>query len=161
MTKTNEAIEEDLREIFSDQTGREKDYSGTIGEAGLDSLDAVELIMALEECFNCEIPDETITPREEEIKDMTLDRLASAIHSFLYPAPPNRMSEPKSNHSEIPNSSTPKGTTEGKAANKRCPFCGTHPQQYGLTANYATCKNNTCPIYQIGMPLTIWNTRAE
>ena len=55
-------IFEKVCEIISEQLGVEsKDItmeSGFIDKLGADSLDVVELIMAFEEEFNCEIPDD-------------------------------------------------------------------------------------------------------
>ena len=55
-------IFEKVREIIVDQLGVEEDEvaieSSFIDDLGADSLDIVELIMALEEEFDLEIPDE-------------------------------------------------------------------------------------------------------
>lgn len=55
-------IFEKVRDIIADQLGLEKDEvtmeSSFIDDLGADSLDIVELIMALEEEFDTEIPDE-------------------------------------------------------------------------------------------------------
>ncbi len=56
------AIEERIREIIADQLGVEVDKvtpeAKFIEDLGADSLDVVELIMAFEEEFGIEIPDE-------------------------------------------------------------------------------------------------------
>ena len=56
------AIEEKVKEIISKQLGVEKDKitpnASFMDDLGADSLDTVELIMAFEEAFNIEIPDE-------------------------------------------------------------------------------------------------------
>lgn len=56
------ALEEKVKEIIVDQLGVDADEVTTeasfIEDLGADSLDTVELVMALEEEFNMEIPDE-------------------------------------------------------------------------------------------------------
>ena len=56
------AVEEKVRQIIVDQLGVEAaDVTPTasfVDDLGADSLDRVELIMALEETFDMEIPDE-------------------------------------------------------------------------------------------------------
>jgi acyl carrier protein len=58
----SQAIEERVRSIISDQLGVSEDEvkpeSKFIDDLGADSLDIVELIMAMEEEFEVEIPDE-------------------------------------------------------------------------------------------------------
>ena len=55
-------IEQRVRKIVSEQLGTEddkiKNESSFIDDLGADSLDTVELVMALEEEFDTEIPDE-------------------------------------------------------------------------------------------------------
>ncbi len=55
-------IEERVKKIVVEQLGvKEEEVSGEssfVDDLGADSLDTVELVMALEEEFNCEIPDE-------------------------------------------------------------------------------------------------------
>lgn len=55
-------IEERVKKIVSDQLGvKEADVKNTssfAADLGADSLDTVELVMALEEEFECDIPDE-------------------------------------------------------------------------------------------------------
>ena len=55
-------IEQRVRKIVSEQLGTDddkiKNESSFIDDLGADSLDTVELVMALEEEFDCEIPDE-------------------------------------------------------------------------------------------------------
>jgi acyl carrier protein len=56
------AIEDKVKEIIVDQLGVEaeqvKPEAAFIDDLGADSLDTVELVMALEEEFDLEIPDE-------------------------------------------------------------------------------------------------------
>ncbi len=51
-----------VKKIIEDQLGvsteQVTDSASFIDDLGADSLDTVELVMALEEEFNCEIPDE-------------------------------------------------------------------------------------------------------
>jgi len=55
-------IEERVTKIVAEQLGvKEEDVkltSSFVNDLGADSLDTVELVMALEEEFKCEIPDE-------------------------------------------------------------------------------------------------------
>ena len=56
------SIEERVKKIVMEQLGAKeeevKNASSFIDDLGADSLDTVELVMALEEEFGCEIPDE-------------------------------------------------------------------------------------------------------
>jgi acyl carrier protein len=55
-------IEQRVKKIVSEQLGVKEDEmqnsSAFVDDLGADSLDTVELVMALEEEFECEIPDE-------------------------------------------------------------------------------------------------------
>lgn len=55
-------IEERVKNIVAEQLGVERDKivntASFVDDLGADSLDTVELVMALEEEFNAEIPDE-------------------------------------------------------------------------------------------------------
>ena len=55
-------IEERVKKIVAEQLGvseaEVKNESSFVDDLGADSLDTVELVMALEEEFECEIPDE-------------------------------------------------------------------------------------------------------
>jgi len=55
-------VEERVKQIVVEQLGvKDEDVtseSSFVEDLGADSLDTVELVMALEEEFNCEIPDE-------------------------------------------------------------------------------------------------------
>ena len=61
MSKTDN-IEERVHNIVCEQLGTTRDKisaeTSFINDLGADSLDAVELIMAIEEAFDIEIPDE-------------------------------------------------------------------------------------------------------
>lgn len=56
------SVEERVKKIVVEQLGvNESEVSGDasfVDDLGADSLDTVELVMALEEEFDCEIPDE-------------------------------------------------------------------------------------------------------
>jgi len=55
-------IDERVKQIIVEQLGVKEEEvsedSSFVDDLGADSLDTVELVMALEEEFNCEIPDE-------------------------------------------------------------------------------------------------------
>ena len=55
-------IEQRVKKIVAEQLGvnesEVKNVSSFVNDLGADSLDTVELVMALEEEFECEIPDE-------------------------------------------------------------------------------------------------------
>ena len=54
-------IEERVKKIVAEQLGVKEDIANDasfVDELGADSLDTVELVMALEEEFECEIPDD-------------------------------------------------------------------------------------------------------
>lgn len=55
-------IEDRVKKIVADQLGVKEDTvainSSFVDDLGADSLDTVELVMALEDEFECEIPDE-------------------------------------------------------------------------------------------------------
>ncbi len=57
-----ENIEQRVKKIVAEQLGVSeadiKNESSFVDDLGADSLDTVELVMALEEEFECEIPDE-------------------------------------------------------------------------------------------------------
>jgi len=57
-----ENVEQRVRKIVAEQLGvneaEVKNESSFVDDLGADSLDTVELVMALEEEFECEIPDE-------------------------------------------------------------------------------------------------------
>ena len=55
-------MEQRVKKVVAEQLGVSeaeiKNESSFVGDLGADSLDTVELVMALEEEFECEIPDE-------------------------------------------------------------------------------------------------------
>lgn len=59
---TMENIEQRVKKVVAEQLGvndaEVKHESSFVNDLGADSLDTVELVMALEEEFECEIPDE-------------------------------------------------------------------------------------------------------
>ena len=75
------SVEEKVKEIIIDQLGVDekqvKSEASFIDDLGADSLDTVELVMALEEEFDIEIPDEdaekiaTVQNAIDYIKDQT------------------------------------------------------------------------------------------
>jgi acyl carrier protein len=55
------SIEQRVKKVVAEQLDRSEDIDNNasfIDDLGADSLDTVELVMSLEEEFNCEIPDE-------------------------------------------------------------------------------------------------------
>ena len=75
------SVEEKVKEIIVDQLGVDENQVNSeasfIDDLGADSLDTVELVMALEEEFDIEIPDEdaekiaTVQNAVDYIKDQT------------------------------------------------------------------------------------------
>ena len=55
-------VELKVKEVIAEKLGvaldKIKNEASFVDDLGADSLDTVELVMALEEAFNCEIPDE-------------------------------------------------------------------------------------------------------
>ena len=76
-------IKNRIVEIIANQLGIEEDdvtaEASVIDDLGADSLDVVELVMALEEAFDLEIPDE----EAEKITSVQniFDYMASALHA--------------------------------------------------------------------------------
>lgn len=61
VTKIMSDVEERVKKIVAEQLGVKEEIStdaSFVDDLGADSLDTVELVMALEEEFDCEIPDE-------------------------------------------------------------------------------------------------------
>lgn len=62
MPETQSSVEDRIKQIIVDQTGVKPEEvtpkSHLVNDLGLDSLDSVELVMALEEEFDIEIEDE-------------------------------------------------------------------------------------------------------
>lgn len=63
MPETKSSVEDRVKQIIIEQTGVKPEeitlQSHLVNDLGLDSLDSVELVMALEEEFDIEIEDET------------------------------------------------------------------------------------------------------
>lgn len=76
-----ENIEQRVRKIVAEQLGVNeseiKNESAFVDDLGADSLDTVELVMALEEEFECEIPD------EEAEKITTVQQAIDYVNSHL------------------------------------------------------------------------------
>jgi acyl carrier protein len=79
-----ENIEQRIKKIVAEQLGvneaEVKNESSFVNDLGADSLDTVELVMALEEEFECEIPDEQaekINTVQEAIDYVTTNTSAS------------------------------------------------------------------------------------
>jgi len=75
------SVEERVKKIVVEQLGvNESEVSGDasfVDDLGADSLDTVELVMALEEEFDCEIPD------EEAEKITTVQQAIDYINSHI------------------------------------------------------------------------------
>ena len=76
-----ENIEQRVKKIVAEQVGvNEADVkieSSFVNDLGADSLDTVELVMALEEEFECEIPD------EEAEKITTVQQAVDYVNNHL------------------------------------------------------------------------------
>jgi acyl carrier protein len=74
-------IEQRVKKIVAEQLGANeaevKLESSFVDDLGADSLDTVELVMALEEAFECEIPD------EEAEKITTVQQAVDYVNSHL------------------------------------------------------------------------------
>lgn len=74
-------VEERVKQIVVEQLGVKEEEvtpdSSFVDDLGADSLDTVELVMALEEEFNCEIPD------EEAEKITTVQQAMDYINAHL------------------------------------------------------------------------------
>jgi acyl carrier protein len=58
MSKVDETVKQVIAEQLGVDAGKVVPEAYIVGDLGADSLDTVELVMALEERFNTEIPDE-------------------------------------------------------------------------------------------------------
>jgi acyl carrier protein len=74
-------IEEQVKKIVAEQLGVKEEEikleSSFVDDLGADSLDTVELVMALEEEFECEIPDEEaekITTVQQAVDHITSNK---------------------------------------------------------------------------------------
>jgi acyl carrier protein len=60
----SEALAEQIRKLVAEQLGVDRNQvtsqASILNDLGADSLDVVELVMAIEESFDIEIPDEAI-----------------------------------------------------------------------------------------------------
>ena len=80
-------VEERVKKIVAEQLGVKEDIANDasfVDDLGADSLDTVELVMALEEEFECEIPDdeaEKITTVQQAIDYIVKKRLKPDIPS--------------------------------------------------------------------------------
>jgi len=76
-------IEQRVKKIVSEQLGVKEEEiqnsSSFVDDLGADSLDTVELVMALEEEFECEIPD------EEAEKITTVQQAIDYVNGHLKP----------------------------------------------------------------------------
>jgi acyl carrier protein len=76
-----ENVEQRVKKIVAEQLGVNeadvKNESSFVNDLGADSLDTVELVMALEEEFECEIPD------EEAEKITTVQQATDYIQAHL------------------------------------------------------------------------------
>ena len=76
-----ENVEQRVKKIVAEQLGVNevdvKNESSFVNDLGADSLDTVELVMALEEEFECEIPD------EEAEKITTVQQAVDYVKSHL------------------------------------------------------------------------------
>lgn len=74
-------VEERVTQIVVEQLGVKEEEvnleSSFVDDLGADSLDTVELVMALEEEFNCEIPD------EEAEKITTVEQAVDYINTHI------------------------------------------------------------------------------
>ena len=87
-----ENIEQRVRKIIAEQLGVNeaeiKNESSFVDDLGADSLDTVELVMALEEEFETEIPDEE-APRSRPLdhqKSLNPDQPRDSLHDFHSPS---------------------------------------------------------------------------
>jgi acyl carrier protein len=77
MSSVDERVKKIVAEQLSVNAGDVKPQSSFVDDLGADSLDTVELVMALEEEFDCEIPD------EQAEKITTVQQAVDYINSHL------------------------------------------------------------------------------
>jgi acyl carrier protein len=77
MSSVDERVTKIVVEQLSVDEGEVKNESAFVDDLGADSLDTVELVMALEEEFDCEIPD------EEAEKITTVQQAIDYVNSKL------------------------------------------------------------------------------
>ena len=94
------SIEQRVKKIVVEQLGvKEEEVTAEasfVDDLGADSLDTVELVMALEEEFECEIPD------EEAEKITTVQQAMDYINTYLESLPPRALRGQASNRREAP-----------------------------------------------------------
>ena len=79
-----EEIEKKVNEVLAEKSSMDpkqiRPESSLVGDLGLDSLDAVEMVFELEEVYGIEIPDEQIGEFKKtiDIVDYLVERLVSA-----------------------------------------------------------------------------------
>ena len=92
------SVEERVKKIVAEQLGAKEEevtnFASFVDDLGADSLDTVELVMALEEEFETEIPDEEAEKHRRFRSDQ------SPPDSGLRGHPPNRFSHPDHDRSE-------------------------------------------------------------
>ena len=73
------SIEEQVKSIVAEQLGVKEDEvtndASFVDDLGADSLDTVELVMALEEEFGVEVPEDEVEP----VRDMVVRRMEGAM----------------------------------------------------------------------------------
>ena len=82
-----ESVEQRVKKIVAEQLGVNeadvKNESTFVDDLGADSLDTVELVMALEEEFECEIPDEEAEKITSVQQAIDYIKATSTNHAFL------------------------------------------------------------------------------
>ena len=67
MSETLNRVKKVVSDKLSVEVGKINEESSIVDDLGADSLDQVELVMAFEEEFNCEIPDEIAEDRKSVV----------------------------------------------------------------------------------------------
>lgn len=83
MTDTANRVKKIVAEHLGVEESKVTDTASFIDDLGADSLDTVELVMAFEEEFGCEIPDEA-AEKILTVKD-AIDYLNKTLKSFKLP----------------------------------------------------------------------------